>query len=282
VTPIAAAELWPGWQHGGSYDRAMAGLRIAVVGKGGAGKSVIAGTLARVMARRGNRVLTLDSDLMPGLSMSLGLGPTPSAMLTDAVEKNEEGRWRLRKGIGPVRAVERYADVAPDGIRHLQCGKFDADGMPKIIGSVNGFYQVVQRIPRAPAFDDWTIIGDLPAGPRQLAFRWASYATTFLVVVEPSWKSALTAKRIASIIRSEPGREVLAVASKVNGAAERRQVEDLLGEAVAGSIPLDAAVGEAERAGVAPIDHAPSSLAIRAIEALADTLAAPAARKAAA
>lgn len=258
------------------------GLRIAVVGKGGAGKSVIAGTLARVMARRGRRVLTLDSDLMPGLALSLGLGPTVSAMLTDAVKKNEQGRWRLRKGVGPVRAVMRYSAAGPDGVRHLQCGKFDSDGMPKIIGSVNGFYQVVHRIARAPAFNDWTIIGDLPAGPRQLAFRWAPYASTFLVVVEPSWKSALTAKRIISIIRSEPGREVLPLASKVNGAGERRRVEDLLGEPVVAAVPVDAAVAEAERAGVAPIDHAPSSAAIRVIEALADTLAAPTAQKAAA
>ena len=260
----------------------MGGLRIAVVGKGGAGKSVIAGTLARVMARRGRRVLTLDSDLMPGLALSLGLGSSASAMLTDAVERNDQGRWRLRKGTGPVRAVMRYSAAGPDGVRHLQCGKFDADGMPKILGSVNGFYQVVHRISRASAFNDWTIIGDLPAGPRQVAFRWAPYATTFLVVVEPSWKSALTAKRITSIIRGDPAMEVLLVANKVNSAADRRQVEDLLGEPVAASVPLDAAVAEAERAGIAVIDHAPSSPAVRALEALAETLGAAAGEKAAA
>ena len=50
-------------------------MRIAVVGKGGAGKSVIAGTTARLLARQGRRVLALDSDLLPGLSISLGSGP---------------------------------------------------------------------------------------------------------------------------------------------------------------------------------------------------------------
>ena len=45
---------------------------IALTGKGGAGKSVIAGTLAGLLARRGHRVLALDSDPMPGLTMSLG------------------------------------------------------------------------------------------------------------------------------------------------------------------------------------------------------------------
>lgn len=248
------------------------GLRIAVVGKGGSGKSVLAGTLARVLARRGRRVLTLDSDLMPGLALSLGLGPNTDAMLADAVEKNEQGRWRLRKGVGPVRAVERYSAPAPDGVRHLQCGKLDEDGLPKIIGSVNGFYAVVHRLPRARTFEDWVVIGDLPAGPRQLAYRWAPYADTFLVVIEPSWKSVLTARRIITILRTDSRVLVHVVASKTAGPAERRLVERRLGEPLAGAIPLDAAVADAERAGQAPIDCSPRSPAVRAVEKLADRL----------
>lgn len=252
----------------------MAGSRIAVVGKGGSGKSVLAGTLARIIARHGHRVLTLDSDLMPGLSVSLGLGLEPSAMLADAVEKNEQGRWRLRKGVGPVRAVARYAAVAPDGVRHLQCGKFDAEGMPKILGSVNGFYQVIHRLARADAFRDWVIIGDLPAGPRQLSFRWAPYAASFLVLVEPSRKSVATARRIIEIIRSGPPAAALPVASKVEGAADRRWIEQLLGEATESAIPFDPSVALAERVGLAPIDQAPDSPAVQAIEALAARLTA--------
>lgn len=247
-------------------------MHIAIVGKGGSGKSVLAGTLARVLARRGRQVLTLDSDLVPGLALSLGLGADSSAMLSDAVEKNEQGRWRLRKGIGPVRAVQRYAVLAPDGVRHLQCGKLDTGGRQAIMGSINGYYQVIHRLSRSRAFARWTIIGDLPAGPRQVAYQWAPYADTFLIMVEPSWKSALTARRIASIVRSKPGATVAPVASKVNGVADRRRVEKMLGEPVLAAIPADRSVGLAERAGVAPLDHAPRSPAMRAIEELAAVL----------
>jgi CO dehydrogenase maturation factor len=250
-------------------------MHVAVLGKGGSGKSVIAGTLARMLARRGRQVLTLDSDMMPGLTLSLGLGLDSSAMLTDAVEKNEQGRWRLRKGIsnhGLVRAVQRYAVTAPDGVRHLQCGKLDEAGQPAIMPSINGYYQLIHRLSRSEAFKGWTIIGDLPAGPRQVAYRWAPYADTFVLMVEPSWKSALTARRIATILRSTPGTAVMPVASKVTGAADRRAVERMLGEPVVVAIPADRAVGIAERAGVAPIDHAPESPAMQAIETLATTL----------
>ena len=247
-------------------------VHVAVLGKGGSGKSMLAGTLARVFARRGHRVLTLDSDLMPGLTLSLGLGTDSSAMLSEAVEKDEQGRWRLRKGIGPVRAVERFAAVGPDGLRHLQLGKLGADGRGPIMGSTNGFYQVIHRIRDVKTFSRWTIIGDLSAGPRQLAYRWTPYADTFLLVVEPSWKSALTARRIATILRGNAGVRVLAVANKTAGPDDDRTVEQLLGERVVATVPTDDAVIDAERAGLAPIDHDQTSPAVRAIEELATML----------
>ncbi len=247
-------------------------MRVAVVGKGGAGKSVIAGTLARLLARRGRRVLALDSDLMPGLAYSLGADPPAMPPLLDAAEKGEDGRWRLKKGIGPVRAVRRYATPAPDGVLLLQLGKPAADGLPPIMGSLNAFYKVVHRIRGADAFRDWDIVADLPAGPRQTAFDWAPYADVFLVVVEPMWKSALTARRVARIARAQGRAMVLPVANKVTGGADSQRVEEMLGEPLFASLPADEAVAEADRLGVPLIDRAPSSPAARAIEAMLEAL----------
>lgn len=47
-------------------------LRLAVVGKGGVGKTTVSATIARTLALRGRRVLVLDHDSAPGLSTSLG------------------------------------------------------------------------------------------------------------------------------------------------------------------------------------------------------------------
>jgi CO dehydrogenase maturation factor len=247
-------------------------IHIAVVGKGGSGKSVLAGSLARILARRGHRVLTLDSDPMPGLSLNLGLGIDGSAMLLDAVEKDEAGRWRLRKGIGPVRAIRRYAVTAPDGVRHLQLGKMGDEGQPAIQGSMSGYTEVVRRLYRTSALGDWTIIGDLAAGPRHVVFELAPYANTFVLMVEPSLKSALTARRLTALIRSRPGPAVMPVASKVRGPQDRDLVESMLGAPVAAAIPVDPAIRLAERTGLAPFDYAPDSPAMREIESLADAL----------
>ena len=245
-----------------------------MVGKGGAGKSVIAGTMARVLARDGRRVLALDSDLLPGLSFSLGAGadPTPPP-LGEAAEKDENGRWRLRKGVGPVRAVQRYATDAPDGIRLLQAGKIPQAGVEPIMGSLNAYYRVIHRLPRARTFEDWTFVGDLPAGPRHVAFGWAPYAQTFVAVVQPTAQSALAARRVARIARMREGVRAVFVANRVTGADDVRHVEGLVGEPVMAAVPADEAVAHAERRGVAPVDHAPDSPAVVEIERLVAELA---------
>lgn len=247
-------------------------MHLAVVGKGGAGKSVVAGTLARLLARRGRRVLALDSDMMPGLALSLGIEQPDEPPLLGAVERPEGGRWRLRKGIGPVRAVQRYSLPAPDGVRLLTTGKTDVEGMAPIMGAVRGFYSVIHRIDEPQAFKDWTLIGDLPAGPRQVAFDWAPYAHTYLVVVEPTWKSVTTARRVIRLARSRREAKVMVVVNRVSDESDRARVEKMLGEPAVLTIPDDPAVREADRLGLAPLDHAPDAPAIRAIEKLADML----------
>ena len=248
-------------------------MRLAVVGKGGAGKSVIAGTMARLLAQQGRRVLALDSDLLPGLSISLGSGPDPiEPPLNAAAERDENNRWRLRRGIGPVRAVQRYSTEAPDGIRLLQLGKSPKEGVGPIMASVNAFYKVVHRLPQARTFEDWTLLGDLPAGPRQAAFDWAPYAQTFVVVVQPGSQSGLTARRVARIARMRRNAEAVFVANRVRSDGDVALIEKMVGEPVFATVPADDDVAAAERMGVAPIDHAPDAPAIRAIGDLVEKL----------
>ena len=246
-------------------------LRLAIVGKGGSGKSVIAGTMARLLARGGERVLALDSDLLPGLALSLGAAVSDTPPLLEAAERGDNGRWRLRKGIGPARAVHRYSTLAPDGVRLLQCGKTAAEGLAPIMGAVNAYYAVVHRIQEVESFRDWTFLSDLPAGPRQAAFDWAPFARTYVLVVEPTWKSALTARRTARIARSR-GAEVIVVANKTTGEADIRAVEAMVAEPVLVGVPLDDDVRSAELLGVAVLDRAPESAAVSSIVALTEQL----------
>ena len=264
----------PEHEPGPAGQRTAKGLRLAVVGKGGAGKSVVSATLARVLARRGHRVLALDSDTLPGLSISIGADvPDDDVALNAAAVRDDKGRWRLVKGVGAARAVQRYATDAPDGVRLLQIGKTDRRGLAPNRASHQAFYKVIHRLDGVRSLDDWVILGDLPAGPRQAAYDWAPYAQRFLLVVEPTWQSMLTARRIVRITSTmRDDREFSLVVNKVTADADAARVREFLGVPLLAAVPADDAVREAERAGVAVLDAAPDSPAVRAIERLAATL----------
>ena len=85
-------------------------MRVAFVGKGGVGKSMIAGTFARLLARRGEMVLAVDTDPMPGLNFMLGLPVVDVAIPDDAVVEGLPGQERfvLRPGLDAVGAVEAF------------------------------------------------------------------------------------------------------------------------------------------------------------------------------
>jgi hydrogenase expression/formation protein HypC len=192
----AEAERIAAFQAG--LRRAMTGLRLAVVGKGGAGKSFISATLARSLARSGRTVALLDSDALPGAAISLGMGPMSDPMLADAAQETIEG-WRLKRGIGPATAIRRYSRTGPDGVRLLQYGKAGDQGLAGMWGSVHAFNMVSKRLARERVLQDWDLIADLAAGispdrPEQGALR-----QPVLVVVGPGAPSMLTARRLVSM-----------------------------------------------------------------------------------
>ena len=234
---------------------------------------MIAATAARLLARRGHDVLALDSDMMPGLSLSLGVEVPADPPLNAAAEKGDNGRWRLRKGIGPVRAVRRYSIEAPDGVRLLQAGKNKGpEGLAPVMGAVTAFHSVIHRIREASSLERWAIVGDLSAGPRQTAYDWAPYADRMLLVAEPTAQSMLTARRIVRIARARREVEPLLVVNKVAKRPDVRRVEDALGLEALAAVPLDEDVRDAERLGAALLDHAPRSRAVGAIEGLVERL----------
>ncbi len=241
------------------------------MGKGGAGKSAIAGTFARALARRGEPVLALDSDPMPGLAFSLGLDVTDAPIPDEAVEEKPPGEpgphYRLRSDLDPLEAVEAYAATGPDGVRFLQFGKL-RDAPAALVRSQAAFRQIVGRLPDGR----WHLVGDLPGGTRQAFFGWGSYARTMLVVVDPTAKSLLSARRLARLGLGENAPRVIAVANRVREPDDVEVVRRGSGLEVVGAVPWDEALADAERQGRAPVDHAPDSAAVREVESIVERL----------
>ncbi len=90
-------------------------MKIAVVGKGGSGKTTTSAVLARTSARSGRSTLALDCDSNPNLGISLGIGEEVTERLIsvrDAVDAGE-----LAHALSADDLVERYGFDGPDGVR---------------------------------------------------------------------------------------------------------------------------------------------------------------------
>ncbi len=247
-------------------------MRVAFVGKGGAGKSAIAGTFARALARRGGDVLAIDSDPMPGLAFSLGLEVSDAAIPDDAVVEKQEGeagpRFRLRPDLTPADAVERFAMSGPDGVRFLQFGKLRGHA-GSLVRAQFAFRQIIADLPE----DRWRLVGDLAGGTRQAFMGWGGYAHTFLIVVDPTAKSLLSARRLARLALADEGsHEVAAVVNRVREPGDVETVRKRTGLEVVAAVPWDEAFAQAERKGRAPIDEAPECPAVREVESMAERL----------
>jgi len=108
--------------------------KIAIAGKGGTGKTTVAGTLARLAARRGREVWAIDADSNPNLGVTLGLEesklaellPLPRTLLEES--QDEEGKRKLELKIPPRRVAEQFGILGPDGVRLLLMGRVDHAG----------------------------------------------------------------------------------------------------------------------------------------------------------
>ncbi len=245
-------------------------MRVAFVGKGGAGKSSLAGTFARVLARTGQCVLALDSDPMPGMAFSLGVKSTDAGLPDDAVEEYDEAgrsQYRLREGLTGAAAVEQYSTHGPDGVHFLQLGKARGARWNNTRQHF-AFQRVLDDLPG----EGWNVVGDLPGGTRQPFLTWGRYAETFLVVVEPTPASVLTGRRLARLASSEGAPRVAVVANKVRVPNEAKQVSERTGLALVGAVPFDPNLEEADRLGRAVLDHDPAGSTATAVRSLVEAL----------
>jgi CO dehydrogenase maturation factor len=247
-------------------------MKLAVAGKGGSGKTSISGTMARLLARQGHRVLAIDGDSNPNLSLTLGIPAERTSevpTLPRDLLRRTQGGVELTKTIEEVRSS--HSLEGPDGVTLLVM----AHPQPEEAGTgcLCGMHATVRTIiDSVPDTDSDVCILDTEASPEHLTRGTAKYAELMLTVVEPYYKSLETGRRMAALARDLGLERVALVANKIRDEREEQAVREFAAQhdlEFAGIVPFDEALPAAELARSAPVDHAPGSPAIAAIGELA-------------
>jgi len=110
-------------------------MKIAIAGKGGSGKTTIAGTLARVLARStGHGVLAIDADSNPNLGVTLGLTRDEVSRLRpldrSIVERIPDGEGKTKAVLARPAAeiVREYSTMTRDDVALLLMGRVEHAG----------------------------------------------------------------------------------------------------------------------------------------------------------
>lgn len=224
-------------------------MRLAIAGKGGAGKTTISATLARLAARQGRPVVTIDADSNPNLGVALGIeGVDPSAatpLPTTLISRRLDGP-SLTAPVDEV--VSQYGLAGPDGIRLLHLG------MPTHAeeGCMCSAHATVGAL--LGDLGTWAealTIVDLEASPEHLSRGTARHVDALLLVAEPYFRALETVRRMAALASELPIPRVAVVANKVRSATDAEAVEAFCaqhGLEAIGAIPWSSVVLDADAA----------------------------------
>lgn len=246
-------------------------MKIAVVGKGGSGKTTTSAVLARTLARRGRPTLALDCDTNPNLGISLGLGDTTTERLITLREAVDAGAESHAANLDDL--VDRFGADAPDGVRLVVVSALEnpEPGCPCCGISPEQLLGELARPERS-------IVADFEAGLGTIMRLHGRKVDVdvFVIVVEATAKSIAVGMRAVEFIREAGMGQVVLAANRVRDAQDEAHVRAAFPDLEPVVIDDEAAIVQAERRGLAPLDEAPDAPGIRALVGLADRVLAAA------
>jgi CO dehydrogenase maturation factor len=247
-------------------------MRVAVAGKGGAGKTTLSATLARVAAASGRRVVAIDADANPNLSVALGLPATePPAPVPASLVSRRRGGTGLLEPVDDVLA--RHAVAGPDAIRLLGMGApAHADE-----GCLCAAHAVVSAVLEDLDGPDRFVVVDMEASPEHFSRGTVRHVDAVLLVAEPYYRALETVRRMAALVAELPVPHVAVVANKVRSDEDEAAVAEFCarhGLALEAVVPWSDEVLAADRARVPAVDWPAAAPVVAALTGLAARLGA--------
>ena len=255
-------------------------MKIAVSGKGGVGKTLVAGVLAAFFAKRNFQVLAIDADPSPNLALTLGI-PIDQARKIIPISENSkliesktktdfEGVYRLSFSVDDI--IKDFSVKSPFGVNLLVMGTVRSAGG----GCTCPANAVVRALIRHLLLErNEVVVMDMEAGVEHLGRGTVKHVDTMLVVSDSSFKSLDTAKRIYELATEMGIKEVFLVGNKIAGANEEELVKRFAAKnriALLGLIPYDETIMKADVGGETPLKYFGASGGVVAIQKIGEKL----------
>lgn len=243
-------------------------MRIALAGKGGAGKTTISATLARLLAAEGFDVVAIDADSNPNLGLALGAdaGQVPQGLPAGLVSRRLDGPG-LTVAVDDVLAA--HGARAPGGIRLAHMGMpahADEGCLCSAHATVSALLGDLGERPGG------VTIVDMEASPEHLSRGTARHVDLLLLVAEPYYRALETARRLAVLAEELPITRVALVANKLRTPDDAEAVEafsERHGLELIATVPWDESVLTADSGRRPLIDVAPDGVVVAAVRQLA-------------
>ncbi len=245
-------------------------MKIAIAGKGGVGKTTISGTICRLMADEGRKVLAIDGDPNPNLSVVLGIDkdqPPQKSLSTDIIERVEEGEgWSFRVKFPFDEILDTYGQEASGDISLLIVGKPEQAGT----GCMCGPHTVVRELIHSAlsSENNASMVVDTEASLEHMKRGTSKHVDKMYMVLEPYYRSLEAAGRFADMARQLGIKEVSAIANKVRTDEEADAIKEYCSKIdlpIAVMVPYDESITAADLKGVSIMDYDQNSKAVKAI-----------------
>ncbi len=218
-------------------------MKIAISGKGGAGKTTISASLTRLFEENGHSVYAVDADPDASLGMALGFEDADISRLPPIVDLKEiiEERAGGKGGIFSLNpkvddVIERFS---------LQSGRVRLLKMGSIKKAATACYcpenSFLKAVVRALALEkDDVVVLDMCAGIEHLTRGTAQGVDRMLIVTEPTAISLKTAKVAAGLAKDLGVGSVSLVGNKVRDKDDESLIErEAGGFDVVGFLPYE-------------------------------------------